>query len=95
MVGQIDRSEALRTPTEEQATLALGTEVSNPVRVPAWRDEVAPALKRQQIDRGAPWLAGLASTYFQHQEAQRFSPMRVNAATARLNTCVVNHPGRW
>ena len=41
VVGQFDRSEALRTPTEEQATLALGTEVSDPLRVPAWRDEVA------------------------------------------------------
>src|SRR5215207_3419131 len=61
IVGQFDRSEALRAPTEEQAALALRTEVSDPLRVPAWRDEVARAFESQQIDRSVPCFARLAS----------------------------------
>ena len=60
------------TPTEEQATLALGTEVSNPVLCPRAR-RGAPALKRQQIDR-VRLLAGLASTYFQHPGSRNAQP---------------------
>ncbi len=65
VVGQFDRSEALCAPTKEEAALTLGTEVSDPLRVPAGRDEVARALESQQIDRSAPWLAGLASPDFE------------------------------
>src|SRR4051794_12603232 len=59
VVGKFHRGEALCPPTDEQAAHALGTEVADPLRVPARSDEVAPVLERQQIDRGTPWLAGL------------------------------------
>lgn len=53
VVGQPGRSEALSTPTEQKAALASGTEVADPLRVPAWRDEVAGALESQEVDRTA------------------------------------------
>jgi hypothetical protein len=95
VVGQFDRSEALCAPTEEQAALALGAEFSDPLRMPAWGDEVARALESQQIDRvrrGSPVLRPRTS---RTRDPATLSPIRVSTATARLNTCVVNQPGRW
>jgi hypothetical protein len=53
VVGQFDCSEALCAPTEEHAALALGAEVSDPLRMPAWGDEVSRALESQRIDWSA------------------------------------------
>src|SRR3954451_9736262 len=61
VIGNFDRGEPLCAPTQEQAALALGTQVPDPLSVPAWRLEIAVALESQNIDRGAPRLARLAS----------------------------------
>src|SRR3954452_747489 len=56
VIGNFDRGEPLCAATQEQAALPLGTQVSDPLSVPAWRHEIAAALQSQNIDRGAPRL---------------------------------------
>jgi hypothetical protein len=95
VVWQFDRSKALCAPTEEQAALALGAEVSDPLRMPAWRDEVARALESQHIDRSAAGLAGLASADFEDAGSRDAQSDTSESATARLNTCVMNQARSW
>src|SRR3954452_16942031 len=70
VIGNFDRGEPLCAPTQEQAALPLGTQVPDPLSVPAWRHEIAAALESQNIDRGAPRLARLASADFEDSRSR-------------------------
>src|SRR5918995_203295 len=66
IVGELARGEVLCAAAEEQAALALGAEVADPLRVPARRDEVSRAFEGQQVDRVTSWLTGLSAADLEH-----------------------------
>src|SRR6185369_7241023 len=58
VVGQFDGPVVRPPAPEQQVQLAAGgPRVAHPLPVAARRDEVLPAVERQQVDRGAPGLA--------------------------------------
>src|SRR5437763_373271 len=61
VLGDLGRGELLAAPTEQQPAAAAGAEVADPLGVAAGRDEIPLAVVGEQVDRGAPRLAGLAA----------------------------------
>src|SRR4051812_36820989 len=66
VVGHLSGGEVLPPLTPEQAPLAPDAEVSHPLRVSTWRDEIAIPLQIQRIDRCAMRVAGLSPPDLQH-----------------------------
>src|SRR4051794_6580653 len=81
LVGELGAGEPLRPAALAQTALTAGPQVAHPLGVPAWRDEVAPAVVIERIHRRAAPLAALATTHLEDARADE----------ADAETCKTRH----
>src|SRR5262249_10066266 len=70
----LDGPEALAAVSEQQLALAGRAQVSHPLRLPPWRDEIAAATARKQIDWHAARLAAPPAPHLQDPRAPETDP---------------------
>ena len=66
VVSELARGEMLTPPAEEQIAVARCTEVADPLRMPAGRNEVADPSERQRVHGVTPRLAALAPPHLEN-----------------------------
>jgi hypothetical protein len=69
VVGDLGRAERLLAAAEQQAALAAGAEVADPLGVAAGGDQVALTARGEQVDRTAAPLAAAAPAHLEHARA--------------------------
>src|ERR1700694_791650 len=74
LVVELHRPERLAAPAETQSAFATSAQVTHPLSLAARGDEVALAVERQQVHRGASPDARAAAAYFKDARAPYADP---------------------